>query len=159
MTESKKPLPGEGMTPYGIYLMAECYEEAATVVEAHHKRRFSDHPARLLYLHAAESYLRAFLRLHDHTPSEIRDLQHNLGAMTDKVVEHGMPLSVETAAYLRGVATENDYVRVRYDYDLRALPPNRLAARPRKLTHLVSVVAELKALVTTALKASGVANL
>lgn len=159
MTESRKPLPGEGMTHYGTYLLAECYEEAATVVVEHHKRPFSDHPARLLYLHAAESYLRAFLRLRDHTPGEIRDLQHNLGAMTDKAVERGMPLSEESAVYLRAAATENDYVRVRYDYDLRALPPNRSAARPRKLTHLVSVVAELKALVTTALKESGVANL
>lgn len=54
-----KQVHGSDLTPYGIFLLAESYHEAADIVTPKHVRRFSDNPARLLYLHALEGNFRA----------------------------------------------------------------------------------------------------
>jgi len=145
-------IPGQGMTTYGIFLLAECYHEAADVVLNHHTKALSDHPARLLYLHAIETYFRAFLRMWETNVDNLRAFRHNVGDMADASVAKGLHLDRVILKYLRDVSLENDYVRIRYDYDLRSLsgewPEPR--TRPRSISSLKSA-AEIQHAIGTAL--------
>lgn len=152
-------LPGAGLTPYGIFIHGQSFEEAADIVMVHYKNPSSDHPARLLYLHAIETFLRAYLRLQGFEPGEIRAYQHDLARMVDDAVARGLKLDKKSSAYIRGAGSERDYVRVRYDYDLRDLSgvwPPPAPARPKTMAALISAAGNVRIAVRDALRATGV---
>ncbi|MER8437760.1 hypothetical protein NKH36_22055 [Mesorhizobium sp. M1312] len=117
----KKLIPGVGVTPFGIYQMAQCYRANADALEAaaiHILTRFSDHPRRLLYFQALEHFLRSFLRLNSLDPGQIRDYQHKFAAMLDCGKGYGLRISDEAEAFIRSTTLRNAYVRIRYDFRL-----------------------------------------
>jgi hypothetical protein len=120
-------LHGEGVTPLGIYLLARSYHQAADTVANDHKNALPDPPARLLYLHAAETYLRCFLRTKGVTPQSLRKFNHQLGNMLDEATALGLSTSVKVTKYLQSATAENDYVRARYDINVRSRswPPSK----------------------------------
>ncbi len=81
MPKPTKPPHGAGLTPFGIFLLAQSFEDAGHLVMENTIRQFSDHPQRLLFLHAIETYLRAYLCLQGAEPDEIRGYMHNVGRM------------------------------------------------------------------------------
>jgi len=151
-----KRVVGSGVTPRGIYLLARCYHEAADIVTTGHRLAFSDHPSRLLYLHAAETYLRCFLRFKEYTPEKVRAFNHHLGELLDEAVGLGLIVSPKATKYLRSVAEENDYVRVRYDINIRPTswpPPKR--TRTIALSGLQTTLLELQSSVENGLREAG----
>ncbi len=157
-SSQSKVLPGAGLTPYGIYLLGRSFEDAGNAVMLHQKRPFSDHPARLLFLHAIETFLRAYLRLHGVEPAELRAYMHDTQKMLIAATAKGLVLDPRTVKYVAATSDEGDYVRVRYDYDLRSLSDTwpDVSARPRRINHLVSAVAGLRVAVRDVLRATGI---
>lgn len=157
MPKATKPLHGAGLTPFGIFLLAQSFEDAGHVVMENANRQFSDHPQRLLFLHAIETYLRAYLRLNGTEPDELRGYMHHVGRMLVDAQSRGLSLDDTTAEYIVASGEAGDYVRVRYDYDLRGLaeewPDN--PKRPRPIIRLVSATAVVRAAVRDALRDSG----
>lgn len=152
-----KYLPGAGMSPYGILLLGQSFEDAGLAVGQHAQKQFSDHPERLLYLHAIETYLRAHLRLHGASPEELRAYMHNTRKMLDDAIAKGFRLNPRTVTYVAATSGEGDYIRVRYDYDLSSrseMWPDKLR-RPRSIKHLISAVGAVRAAVRDALRATG----
>lgn len=108
---------GGGLTPYGVLLLAEEYRLSGDVLGS--EGRLSDkNPRRLLYLHALETYLRAFLCLSGHTPEEIRKFNHDIEAMLTQCEADGLKIKRQSRRFIEAVAAAGDYVRVRYDIDL-----------------------------------------
>jgi len=151
-------LHGEGVTPLGIYLLARSYHQAADIVANDHKNTLPDPPARLLYLHAAETYLRCFLRTKGVTPQGLRKFNHQLGNMLDEAIALGLSTSAKVTKYLQSAAVENDYVRARYDINVRSgsWPPPK-GTRSSALNVLQEVVHDLQTSIEDALLKMGVA--
>ena len=145
-------LQGEGVTPVGIYLLARSYHQAADTVANDHKNALPDPPARLLYLHAAETYLRCFLRTKGVTPQSLRKFNHQLGNMLDEAIARGLRTSVKVTKYLQSAAAENDYVRARYDINVRSRswPPSK-GGRSTALHVLQEVLRDLQTSIEDAL--------
>ncbi|KQW22854.1 hypothetical protein ASC80_05805 [Afipia sp. Root123D2] len=150
-------LHGEDVTPLGIYLLARSYHRAADTVANDHKNALPDPPARLLYLHAAETYLRCFLRTKGVTPQYLRRFNHQLGNMSDEAMALGLSTSAKVTKYLKSAAAENDYVRARYDINVRApsCPPPK-GKRSTALKVLQAVVHDLQISIEDALLKMGV---
>lgn len=149
---------GAGLTPFGIFLLAQSFEEAGHLVLVHAARQFSDHPQRLLFLHAIETYLRAYLRLHGTQPEQLRAYMHDVGKMLTDAQSRGLSLDQAAVEYLRASSEAGDYVRVRYDYDLRVLTgewPDD-PKRPRSMDKLVSATGAMRAVVRDALRETGI---
>lgn len=119
---------GAGLTSYGMYLLAEAYQQSAEVLlsATDRHRRFSDNPIRLLYLQALEGYLRCALRLHGTEPAEIRKYMHNIAGMLEA---SRLVVTKKTAEFIQVTGTDGDYVRVRYDYNLRHIRVRHRGAR------------------------------
>jgi hypothetical protein len=153
-----KAPPGAGLTPLGIFLLGQSFEDAAHVVVENATRQLSDHPQRLLFLHAIETYLRAHLRLHGGQPEELRAYMHDAGRMLTAAMTKGLVLDQRAAAYVVASSEAGDYVRVRYDYDLRSLagewPDSQ--KRPRPVARLVAATDAVRVAVRDALRQSGV---
>jgi HEPN domain-containing protein len=103
-----------GATPFGIFMLAKSFDEAAAQVMATPALRFSHGPVRLLLYHACELYLKAYLRRHEWDVSRLRSLNHDLSHMLDEAVSAGLKVAPQTVAQIRNAAAKNDYVRVRY---------------------------------------------
>lgn len=158
MPKATKPLHGAGLTPFGIFLLAQSFEDAGHVVVENVTRQFSDHPQRLLFLHAIETYLRAYLRLHGADADELRSYMHDVGRMLATARTKGLPLEQKAADYVMASGEAGDYVRVRYDYDLRSLTgewPDK-PKRPRSIKKLVSATEAVRAAVRDALRDTGI---
>lgn len=158
MPKPTRPPHGAGLTPFGIFLLAQSFEDAGHVVVENATRQFSDHPQRLLFLHAIETYLRAYLRLHGAEADELRRYMHDVGRMLADAQSGGLSLDSTTVKYILASGEAGDYVRVRYDYDLRSLsrewPDN--PKRPQAIKRLVSATASLRAAVRDALRKTGI---
>lgn len=148
---------GAGLTPYGMYLLAEAYQQSAEVLlsATDRHRRFSDNPIRLLYLQALEGYLRCALRLHGTEPAEIRKYMHNIAGMLEA---SRLVVTKKTAEFIRVTGTDGDYVRVRYDYNLRHLgnetiPPN---ASTKTMPRLIAATDDVRHAVVKLLQESGI---
>jgi hypothetical protein len=111
-----------------------------------------------LFLHAIETYLRAHLRLHDAEPDELREYMHDLGRMLATARIKGLALDQEAADYVMASSEGGDYVRVRYDYDLRGLTEEWPDApkRPRSQDKLVSATGAVRVAVRDALRETGI---
>ncbi|WP_156334228.1 MULTISPECIES: hypothetical protein [unclassified Shinella] len=158
MPKPTKPPQGAGLTPFGIFLLAQSFENAGHVVVENATRQFSDHPQRLLFLHAIETYLRAYLRLHGADADELRSYMHDVGRMLVDAQSRGLSLDDTTAEYIVASGKAGDYVRVRYDYDLRSLSEEWLdkPKRPRSLSRLVAAAEAVRAAVRDALRDTGI---
>ncbi|RUW94412.1 hypothetical protein [Mesorhizobium sp. M7A.F.Ca.US.010.02.1.1] len=154
---AKATVHGSGLTAYGIYLLAQSYHVAGDRLADFQDQysRFSDHPRRLLYFQALENYLRSFLRLHGKEPEEIRRYDHNFSAMLDDSRIFGLHIKGRTEKFIRESGDRRDYVRVRYDYDLRVLDDPALR-RPPALAQLANAVINLELPVRMALAATGI---
>lgn len=153
-----KPPHGAGLTPFGIFTLAQSFEDAGHLVVDNATRQFSDHPQRLLFLHAIETYLRAYLRLHGAEPDELRGYMHDVGRMLTTARTKGLLLDQKAADYVMASSEAGDYVRVRYDYDLRNLTgewPDK-AKSPRSIVRLDAATEAVRAAVRDALRRSGI---
>lgn len=101
-----------GATPYGIFLLADDYLRAARSVELHGSRYGG--PVRLLAYHAAELFLKTYMRSAGETVVALRGHGHDLLAMVDRASILGLQLPPKIWAQARKMAAKNDYVRVRY---------------------------------------------
>ncbi len=158
MPKATKPLHGAGLTPFGIFTLAQSFEDAGHLVVENATRQFSDHPQRLLFLHAIETYLRAYLRLHGAEPDELRGYMHDVGRMLATAMTKGLLLDQKATDYVMALSEAGDYVRVRYDYDLRGLSgewPDK-PKRPWPIGRLVAAVGAVRAAVRDALRRSGI---
>lgn len=108
---------GGGLTPYGVLLLADEYRLSGDVL-GREARLSSANPRRLLYLHALETYLRAFLCLSGRAPEEIRKFNHDIEAMLTQCEADGLKIKRQSRRFIEAVAAAGDYVRVRYDIDL-----------------------------------------
>lgn len=154
---AKAVVHGSGLTAYGIYLLAQSYHAAGDKLREFQDQysSFSDHPRRLLYFQALENYLRSFLRLHGKEPEEIRRYDHNFSAMLDDSRVFGLHIKGRTEKFIRESGDRRDYVRVRYDYDLRVLDDTPSRQQPA-LSQLTSAVINLEVPVRMALVATGI---
>ncbi|MBU2531875.1 MAG: hypothetical protein KKB37_03995 [Alphaproteobacteria bacterium] len=108
---------GSGLTPHGVLALADDYRLAGDVI-GRENRLAEANPRRLLYLHALETYLRAFLCLKEHAPEEIRKFNHDIEAMLTQCEADGLKVKLQSRRFIEAVAAAGDYVRVRYDIDL-----------------------------------------
>src|SRR5687768_4239751 len=69
--------------------------------------------SKLLYYHACELYLKAYLRLHKWDVTQLRDL-NDLSRMLDEAISAGLEVAPQTKADLRRAVAKNDYVKTRY---------------------------------------------
>lgn len=148
----KKRVFGDGLTPHGIFILAESYQEAGELVWAgvRPRSRLTLAPMRLLYLHALEGFMRAFLRIHGKKSADLRSYMHDFTRLLDDCTARGLHISAESAAFINKVATASEYSRVRYEIDFRDWDPQK------SLDQLVNTVAELKANVRGAIEATWV---
>lgn len=102
-----------GATPYGIFILADDYLNAARLVVAAPGRRAAG-PVRLLAYHSAELFLKTYMRSAGETVIALRDQGHDLVAMVDRSLSLGLKLPAYVTSHARKMAVKNDYVRVRY---------------------------------------------
>ena len=152
MTATPEPAPkkgprvhGAGLTPYGMFLRAESYHQAAEILHGSKQFLNSDNPKRLLFYHAIEGYLRAFLRMNGREAEEIRSYMHDFARMYEDCETAGLVLRRKTAAFLRETGGDNDYVRVRYELHLTVPQERGEPGNPGKdLGRLISAAKELR---------------
>ncbi len=148
---------GSGLTPYGMFLLAQEFQRAGDFLNERRLRRNSDNPIRLLYYQALEGYMRAFLRLRGKQPKEIRAYGHDFGKMLEDCQAAGLSVRPKTAAFVKETFLDSDYVRVRYD-DRLVVPEERVGPGTpgKELTRLVSATVELQMKTRAALIESGI---
>ena len=100
-----------GATPYGIFLLADDYLHAAE--RAVDPIRLAG-PVRLLAYHAAELFLKTYMRSAGETVARLRAHGHDLMSMVGRAQELGLKLPPRILAQAGKMAAKNDYVRVRY---------------------------------------------
>lgn len=101
-----------GATPYGIFLLADDYLSAAVL--AHRDPKIGSAPVRLLSYHAAELFLKTYMRSAGETVDALRALSHDLEKMVESADALGLKLPPQIVAQSRKLSKNNDYVRVRY---------------------------------------------
>lgn len=102
-----------GATPYGIFLLADAYLNAASLA-ATEPRRVSQGPTRLMSYHAAELFLKTYMRSAGETIASLRDHGHDLHSMLTRAGELGLEVPPQIIAQADKMKRKNDYVRVRY---------------------------------------------
>lgn len=109
-------------SPQQLRLLADEYRASAHHLLNLGRRRqpLSWAPCRLTAIHAVELYLSAFLIHRGHTSSDVRGLQHDLGARCDLAVAGGLKLRKLTAAHLHTLAGNKEYLVSRYAPDMAA---------------------------------------
>jgi hypothetical protein len=132
LPESSLRYPGEQATSNDIRLLADEYRQAACALERLGRRGqpLSRSPFRLLAIHAIELYLNAFLMHHGYAPTNIRGMQHDLAKRANVAIENGLTLRKLTAAHLRTLAENREYLVTRYEPELSGTISqiNRLSA-------------------------------
>ena len=101
-----------GATPYGIFLLADDYLAAAKL--AFRDPRIGTGPVRLMTYHAAELFLKTYMRSAGETVDALRALGHDLEKMVIRAKSLGLKLPAQILAQSRKLAANNDYVRARY---------------------------------------------
>lgn len=110
---------------------AKEYRRAAELpqVTGHRRKPLSRAPFRLLAIHAIELYLNALMLARGRAASEIRGLQHDMGARAGEAQKLGLGLKKNTVRHLRQLAASREYLCSRYAADTRVLSQlNRLKA-------------------------------
>ncbi|RJT23003.1 hypothetical protein D3227_39155 [Mesorhizobium waimense] len=115
---AKKPkvVHGAGVTPYGMYLMAQNYRATADALEnVVVLPHVTDHPRHFLYYQALEHFLRTFLHLKGQKLKKIQRLGHDWGKMLDRCQFYDLQLPAQAEKFIRSSALDNALVRVRYE--------------------------------------------
>lgn len=102
-----------GASPYGIFILADDYLNAARLVIAAPGRRAAG-PARLLAYHSAELFLKTYMRSAGETITALREQGHDLVEMVERAQSLGLKVPAMVVNHARKMAEKNDYVRVRY---------------------------------------------
>jgi HEPN domain-containing protein len=102
-----------GATPFGIFLLADSYLQAARDA-AGNSRSSTSGPTRLLGYHAAELFLKAYLREQGEQEEALRQYGHDLMQMLDRAVGYGLKPTNKTVQRIRLASATKDYVVVRY---------------------------------------------
>lgn len=101
-----------GATPYGIFLLADDYLSAAKL--AFGDPKIGTGPVRLMSYHAAELFLKTYMRSAGETVDALRALGHDLERMVVRAKALGLKLPAQILAQSRKLTANNDYVRARY---------------------------------------------
>lgn len=109
-----------GATPFGIFLLADEYLDAARAVFAT-ARAMTHGPARLLAYHSCELFLKAYMRSHGSLIPELRAFQHDLPAMLAAATKMGLQPRKGMLKAFNILGESNDYVRVRYSLNTDAV--------------------------------------
>jgi hypothetical protein len=152
----KKPkvVYGVGVTPSGMYVMAQNYRATADALEnVVVLPHLTDHPRRFLYYQALEHFLRAFLRLNSQDLEKIQDFRHNWGEMLDCCKSYGLRLSVKAEEFIRSSALNNDLVRIRYELVIEEDVTK--GRKPRSTLPLQKTIYALELAVGEAIEATG----
>ena len=143
-TEAHETYPGELATPQQIRRLADEYRQAAELLLSTGRRGdpLSRAPFRLAAIHAIELYLNALLLHRGHDPSAVRGLQHNLAVRTDRALAAGLRLRQRTAAHLKSMAANREYLVTRYGPEMTgtASQLNRLAATLSEVARKVAAI-------------------
>lgn len=99
-------------------------------------------PFRLSAIHAIELYLNALLLAGGHDQVRIRGLRHDLAARIDLAVAGGLQLRKRTAAHLRTMTGNREYLVTRYGPEMTATisQVNRLTATLDELADKVAAI-------------------
>lgn len=101
-----------GATPYGIFLLADDYLSAAVLASGDPK--IGSGPVRLMSYHAAELFLKTYMRSAGETVETLRAFGHDLEKMVVRAKGLGLKLPPQIWAQSRKLSANNDYVRARY---------------------------------------------
>lgn len=143
------------MTPFGVFLFAQTYRANADALSAVVVRpRMSDHPRRLLYFQALENLLRSFLLLRERSPAHVRDHRHNFAAMLDESQGLGLVVPKAVEKFVRSRTLANDYIRIRYDYQLE--DPENPHRKPPSIEVVQEVVWRIELSIGQAIQATGI---
>jgi len=92
--------------------LADDYLSAAIL--AHRDPKIGAAPVRLMSYHAAELFLKTYLRSAGETVDALRAMSHDLEKMVNRADALGLKLPPQIVAQSRKLSKNNDYVRVRY---------------------------------------------
>ncbi len=97
-----------------LFNSAESYRRAADILASQHRKDLiSEAPIYYLFYHAAELYLKSFLRGERLTVSEIKTtLGHRFSALRDACTARGLPIADDDRDILEWI--ENNYIDARY---------------------------------------------
>ena len=98
-------------------------------------------PYRLVAIHAIELYLNALLVASGWTAARVRGIHHDLGRRAELAVAAGLRLRRRTLADLKGLSSNREYVKMRYEPDLpsTACQPNGLEATLNEVAEKVAI--------------------
>ena len=133
-----------GATPYGIFLLADSYLKAARIVMAAPGNRTAA-PPRLLAYHAAELFLKTYMRSAGETIATLRGQGHDLLEMVERSQSLGLKVPKKVVAHARRTAAANDYVRARYVVtELSEIPLESVLEFAEKIRALVIAALDFK---------------
>lgn len=134
--------PGDHASPYDINRLADFYRDAAHRSSGSIQMGdpLSAGPMRLLAIHSIELNLSAYLLLQGSTWSAIRKMGHDLVARLECAMGNGLVLRQRTAAHIRAIARDREYLVARYGPDClsTASQLNRLLATLEEVARKVS---------------------
>jgi hypothetical protein len=104
-------------TPLGLFNFAAAYRLAAdTLHQQQLKITHATAPIRFLYYHATELYLKAFLRMHGHTPKELssRKFGHRICCLFERASQLGFSAGCNDTEAMSLLANTEPPIRARY---------------------------------------------
>lgn len=107
----------ERVTPIGLFNFAETYWTAAKALKRSKARStHRESPIRFLYYHSIELYLKAFLRLHGHTPQQLRSKKfgHSTRDLTERAEKLGLEFDDEDRDVFGLMSDTDAIIRSRY---------------------------------------------
>ena len=106
------------MTPLGLFNFADSYHKAANALQkANVRSTHSDSPIYFLFYHTVELYLKSFLRLHGHSPQELRSSKkfgHRTCCLTERAAQLGLDFMDEDRQIFSLMSTTDAIIRSRY---------------------------------------------
>lgn len=115
MAKALAPDADERTTAQGLFLSADAYLEAvAILVSVQGREGHAAMPVRFLLFHAAELYLKAFLRVSGLSVSEVFKLGHRFDKLFDAAIESGFRPAVWDYEALLQEQANDQIMRARY---------------------------------------------
>ena len=102
-------------TAQGLFLSADAYLDAAKrLQDPLSQEGHAVMPVRFLLYHAAELYLKAFLRLAGLSVSAVKKLGHRYGRLMDECIARDLPVAIQDYAVLEQEEATDQVFRSRY---------------------------------------------
>lgn len=116
MTLANAPDPLDRYTTaQGLFLSADAYLDAARKLQEPLSREgHATMPIRFLLYHAAELYLKAYLRLAGLSVSAVKALGHRYQRLMNECIKRGLPITVHDFGVLEHEETADQVSRSRY---------------------------------------------